>query len=160
LCPDPKDPDCTERVAEVSVGLTAGFKYGVQVGAIKGEVRANATAAIGLRQDRDLPTHEVHHSIITPVEAGVGLQLKVGGLGPDIQRGYQNADARASRGGNEVTTPVEGDGTIGFTGTIPLGAVPIMGVPVPVGIQVSGSLNVPAAISQIVGGFRKLFGSN
>lgn len=111
---------------------------------------------MGLRQDRLLPGHEVDNRVIAPVEAGAGIKLKAFGVGIDEHAGYRNEDAARD---DITTTPLEANGTIGGTATIPLAIVPVGPVPVPVGVQVGFKLNIPAAVSQLAYGIRQLFSS-
>jgi RHS repeat-associated protein len=149
LCPDPKDPDCREKVATLKVGATLGLKYEAKLGVVKGELFIGATASGGVQQDRVLPNGGADNHLTGGAKLGAGIKLKAFGEGVDLQLGPKVGDEDEIK-----TTPVEGDGTIGFSGTIPL----VWAGPVPIGgPQVSASLNIPAAIRRIGDGLRNLF---
>ena len=149
LCPDPKDPDCREKVATLKVGATLGLKYEAKLGVVKGELFIGATASGGVQQDRMLPNGGADNHATGGAKLGAGIKLKAFGEGVDLQLGPKVGDEDEIK-----TTPVEGDGTIGFSGTIPL----VWAGPVPIGgPQVSASVNIPAAIRRIGDGLRNLF---
>ena len=144
---DPKCPEC-EKVAKFKIGPRLGLKYGAKLGAIKGELSVGAEAAVGVKQD--VVGGEVDNSGVASAQVGVGIKLTAFGVGVDEFIGFQAGDEREP----VKSTPVEADGTVGFTGTIPL----VWAGPVPIGgPQVSFELNVPAALRRIRDGISSLF---
>jgi len=138
LCPDPKDPACNDFVSKLTVGFTLGIKDGVQVGNLEGEVSAGATGEAGIKQTADIVSRLPTNSGVWSARAGVGLKLRAFGHGPDMFKGVQAGERRD----DIKSVPVEGDGTVAITATIPLFGSPL-------GVQFTYKLNIPAAVKQL-----------
>ena len=153
LCPDELDPDCPDEVFSIRLGPTLGFKYKAVIGVVEGELSVGASATAGGKQEIDPGTSEIHNSFSWAGKLGFTFKATAWGYGPKVEIGPRaGADAAEPR---LKESPVEADGTVSVSGTIPLllyGVVPAGG------IQVDASINIPAAFRHLQHDLTRLFG--
>jgi RHS repeat-associated protein len=153
LCPDRSDPDCSEKVADFKIGLTVGVSYKARAGALSGEISIGASSSGGLRHDRPLPGGGAETSTVGGAQAGITFNAKFRGEGPELHLGPRSGDNADSE--RLTSTPVEGNGTVSVSGTIPV----VWYGPIPVGgVQLEASLNIPAAVRRFMDGINNLTG--
>ena len=126
-----------------------GLKYEAKVGNTGGSVFVGATASGGVAQDRNPATKAVNNRGTGTAEIGGRIKLQAFGKSAlDIRVGAASGEAapRVMSGVGPEGANLGADATIRFSATIPV----VWAGPVPVGgIQVTASLNVPAAWDQI-----------
>jgi hypothetical protein len=153
LCPDELDPDCLDEVFSIRLGPTLGLKYKAKLGVVEGELSIGATATAGMQQSSDPATAEVDNSFSWAGKLGFTFKATAWGHGPVVElgprAGAEAADPRLKE------SPVEADGTVSVSGTVPLllyGVVPVGG------IQVDASINLPAAFRHLQHDLTTFFG--
>jgi hypothetical protein len=128
------------------------LRYGAKLGKIEGELSAGVTGELGVRQDvARTDASDYENDATAGARIGVGVKAKVWGVGIDEFLGTQFGDAREPL----KTTPVEADGTVSVTFTIPtlwVGSVPVGGP------QITFGVNLPAAFRALRDGIASFFG--